>query len=113
MPYRKACGVTDDGKEVGDPKITIAGSHMWSMWTVPYMIKQGVEQTGWKDNSKNADFIKSVVKMKIKAGPWTPQGDLVMRPEDHQGFHDHYISEVTPDLKVEGLVQDSQRKIDV
>ena len=111
IPYRKACGVTDDGKEVGNPNVTIAGSHMWSMWTSPYMIKMGVEQTGWKDSSKNPDFIKAVVKMKIKAGPWTPQGDLIMRPEDHQGFHDHYISEVTPDLKLKVLSRIPKEKL--
>lgn len=109
--YRKAVGVTDDGKDTKDGKITSAHSHMWSMWTVPYMIKQGVEQTGWKDNSKNADFIKAVVRMKLKAGPWTPQGDLVMREEDHQGFHDHYISEVTPDLKLKVLARVPKEKL--
>ena len=70
-----------------------------------------MEQTGWKDSSKNADFIKAVVKMKIKAGPWTPQGDLVMRAEDHQGFHDHYISEVTPDLKLKVLTRIPKEKL--
>jgi len=98
--YRKACGVTDDGKDSNDPKNTIAGSHMWSMWEVPHMIKLAVEQTGWKDSKKNADFIKAVCNLKIKAGPWAPQGDLMMREEDHQGFHDHYISRVEPDLKL-------------
>jgi branched-chain amino acid transport system substrate-binding protein len=109
--YRQAVGVTDDGRDVKDPKITSAHSHMWSMWTSAYMIKQGVEQTGWKDSSKNADFVKAVVKMKIKAGPWAPQGDLVMREEDHQGFHDHYISEVTPDLKLKVLLRIPKEKL--
>jgi branched-chain amino acid transport system substrate-binding protein len=109
--YRQAVGVTDDGKDVKDLKITSAHSHMWSMWTAPYMIKQGVEQTGWKDNAKNTDFIKYVVKMKIKAGPWAPQGDLIMREEDHQGFHDHYISEVTPDLKLKVLTRIPKEKL--
>jgi branched-chain amino acid transport system substrate-binding protein len=109
--YRQAVGVTDDGKDTKDPKITSAHSHMWSMWTSAYMIKQGVEQTGWKDASKNPDFIKAVVKMKIKAGPWAPQGDLVMREQDHQGFHDHYISEVTPDLKLKVLLRIPKEKL--
>ncbi|MGC1403455.1 MAG: ABC transporter substrate-binding protein [Thermodesulfobacteriota bacterium] len=109
--YRQAVGVTDDGRDTKDPKITSAQSHMWSMWTSAHMIKQGVEQTGWKDSSKNADFIKAVVKMKLKAGPWTPQGELVMRAEDHQGFHDHYISEVTPDLKLKVLTRIPKEKL--
>jgi hypothetical protein len=67
------------------------------------MLKLAVEQSGWKDHSKNADLIKAYCNLKIKAGPWAPQGDLVMREQDHQGFHDHYISQVTPDLKLKVL----------
>jgi hypothetical protein len=103
--YRKACGVQDDGKEVGNPKVTIAGSHMFSMWIYPYMIKLGIEQTGWKDNKKNADLIKAICSLKLKAGPWCPLGDLVMREEDHQGFSDFYISKVEPDLKLKVLAR--------
>jgi branched-chain amino acid transport system substrate-binding protein len=109
--YRKACGVTDDGKDVNDPKNTIAGSHMWSMWEVPYMIKLAVEETGWKDSKKNPDFVKAVCNLKIKAGPWAPQGDLIMREEDHQGFHDHYISRVEPDLKLKVIERIPKEKL--
>ena len=109
--YRKTCGVNDDGREVGSPKNTTAYSHMWSMWTVPYMIKLAIEQTGWKDNKKNADFVKAVCNLKIKAGPWAPQGDLIMREEDHQGFHDHYISKVEPDLKLKVIARIPKEKL--
>ena len=101
--YRKACGVDDDGKEVGNPMVTIAGSHMYSMWIYPYMIKLGIEQTGWKDSKKNTDLIKAICSLKLKAGPWCPIGDLTMREEDHQGFSDFYISRVEPDLKLKVL----------
>jgi branched-chain amino acid transport system substrate-binding protein len=101
--FRKAINLGDDGHEVGNPKNTATISHCWTMWTVPYMLKLAVEQTGWKDHSKNADLVKAYCNLKIKAGPWAPQGDLVMREQDHQGFHDHYISQVTPDLKLKVL----------
>jgi branched-chain amino acid transport system substrate-binding protein len=100
ISYRKACGVDKDGKEVGNPKVTIAGSHMYSMWIYPYMIKLGIEQIGWKDSKKNMDLIKAICGLKLKAGPWCPVGDLVMREQDHQGFNDFYISRVEPDLKL-------------
>jgi len=103
IAYRKACGVDKDGKEVGNPKVTIAGSHMYSMWIYPYMIKLGIEQTGWKDSKKNADLIKAICGLKLKAGPWCPVGDLIMREQDHQGFSDFYISRVEPDLKLKVL----------
>jgi branched-chain amino acid transport system substrate-binding protein len=104
IPYRKACGVDEDGNEVGNPKVTIAGSHMFSMWIYPYMIKLGIEQTGWKDSKKNADLIKAICSLKLKPGPWCPlSGGIDMREEDHQGFSDFYISKVQPDLKLKVL----------
>jgi branched-chain amino acid transport system substrate-binding protein len=109
--YRKAINLGDDGHEVGNPKLTATISHCWVMWTVPYMLKLAVEQSGWKDNSKNPDLIKAFCNLKVKAGPWAPQGDLVMREQDHQGFHDHYISEVTPELKLKVLQRVPKEKL--
>ena len=109
--YREACGVTDDGKDVKDPKNTSTASHMWSMWTTPHMIKLAVEKTGWKDAKKNADFMKAFSSLKVKAGPWAPQGDLVMRETDHQGFHDHYLEEVQPDLKLKVIARIPKEKL--
>lgn len=109
--YRKAVGMTDDGKEVGNPKNTATSSHCWTMWTTPYMLKLAIEQSGWKDSSKNADLIKAFSGLKMKAGPWSPQGEIVMREQDHQGFHDHYISEVTPDLKLKVAMRVPKEKL--
>ena len=109
--YRKACGVDNDGREVGNPKVTIAGSHMYSMWIYPYMIKLGIEQTGWKDGKKNADLINAICSLKLKAGPWCPVGDLDMRVQDHQGFSDFYISRVEPDLKLKVLERIPKEKV--
>lgn len=109
--YRKAVGLADDGKEAGNPKNTATVSHMWSMWTTPYMIKLAVEHSGWKDAKKNADFMKAFCSLKVKAGPWAPQGDLVMRDSDHQGFHDHYLEEVQPDLKLKVIARIPKEKV--
>jgi branched-chain amino acid transport system substrate-binding protein len=109
--YRKAVGLTDDGYDAKDPKNASTASHMWSMWTTAYMIKQAVETSGWKDNKKNADFMKAFCSLKIKAGPWAPQGDLVMRETDHQGFHDHYLEEVQPDLKLKVIARIPKEKL--
>jgi len=104
-------GLTADGRDVKDPKNTGTVSHMWSMWTVPYMIKQAVEKSGWKEAKHNADFMKTFCSLKVKAGPWAPQGDLVMREQDHQGFHDHYLEEVGPDLKLRVIARIPKEKI--
>ncbi|PWB62139.1 MAG: hypothetical protein C3F14_10400, partial [Deltaproteobacteria bacterium] len=109
--YRKAVGMTDDGKDAADPKNTATASHMWTMWTTPYMIKMAVEQSGWKDARKTADCMKAFNQLKVKAGPWAPQGDLAMRDTDHQGFHDHYLEEVQPDLKLKVIARIPKEKL--
>lgn len=111
MAYRKACGVDENGREIGNPKVTIAGSHMYSMWIYPYQIKLGIEQTGWKDRKNNADLIRAIRSQKLKAGPWCPIGDLVMREQDHQGFSDFYISKVEPDLKLKVIERIPKEKV--
>ena len=98
--YRQACGITDDGRDVNDRKKVITGSHCWSCWEIPFMLKLAVEQSGWKDSKKNADLAKAFCNLKVSAGPWFPQGDLVMREQDHQGFHDHYLVKVDKNLKL-------------
>jgi len=109
--YRKAIGMTDDAKDASDPKNTATVSHMWTMWTTPYMIKLAVEKSGWNDSRKNADFMKAFNTLKVKAGPWAPQGDLMMRENDHQGFHDHYLEEVQPNLSLKVIARVSKEKL--
>jgi len=111
MAYRKACGVDENGREIGNPKVTIAGSHMYSMWIYPYQIKLAIEQTGWKNRNNNADMIRAIRSQKLKAGPWCPIGDLVMREQDHQGFSDFYISKVEPDLKLKVIERIPKEKV--
>ena len=102
--------MTDDAKDASDPKNTATVSHMWTMWTTPYMIKLAVEKSGWNDSRKNADFMKAFNTLKVKAG-WAPQGDLVMRENDHQGFHDHYLEEVQPNLSLKVIARVSKEKL--
>ncbi|MGE5753474.1 MAG: ABC transporter substrate-binding protein [Deltaproteobacteria bacterium] len=109
--YRKAVGMTDDGKDAGDPKNTATAAHMWTMWTTPCMIKMAVEQSGWKEAKNTRDFMKAFNQLKVKAGPWAPQGDLTMRDADHQGFHDHYLEEVQPDLKLKVIARIPKDKL--
>jgi hypothetical protein len=75
------------------------------------MIKLAVEQSGWKDSKKNADFMKAFNTLNVKAGPWAPQGDLMMRANDHQGFHDHYLEEVQADLSLKVIARVSKEKL--
>ena len=98
--FRRAVGVTPDGRDVGNPKKVIVGSHYWSGWEYVGLIKQAVESSGWKSKKDNRAFRNAFFTLKVQAGPWFPQGDLEMRAADQQGFHNHYLVRVDPDLKL-------------
>jgi branched-chain amino acid transport system substrate-binding protein len=91
--WRKLFGINDDGDEVGNTGRTSLGSHGWIHWSHVHFLKYAIEQSGWKskkDNEKLLEFVGSGVK--LKKGWEYPVGDIVIRPQDMQGFHDHYIS---------------------
>ena len=57
-------------------------------------IKRGVETSGWKSKTDTPALIQALEGMKVKEGPDFPQGDLFIRAEDHQGFHQHWMSRI-------------------
>jgi len=92
--FRKLVAVDEEGREVGNPSRVIAGSHYWSTWESIHLIKKAVETSGWKSKTDTPALIQALEGMKVKEGPDFPQGDLFIRAEDHQGFHQHWMSRI-------------------
>jgi branched-chain amino acid transport system substrate-binding protein len=92
--FRKLVGVDDEGREVSNPGRVIAGSHYWSTYESMYLIKKGVEASGWKSKKDNPALIEVLEGMRVQEGPQFPQGDLFIRADDHQGFHQHWMSRI-------------------
>ena len=92
--FRKLVGVDEEGREIGNATRVIAGSHYWSTYESIYLIKKAVEVTGWKSGKDNPGLIMALEGMHVKEGPEFPQGDLFIRAEDHQGFHQHWMSRI-------------------
>lgn len=92
--YRRLVGVDEEGREVGKPIRVIAGSHYWSTYESIYLIKKGIEISGWKSKQDSPALIQTLEGMQVKEGPDFPQGDLFIRAEDHQGFHQHWMSRI-------------------
>lgn len=93
--FRKAVGADPEGREIGNPSRVIAGSHYWAAWESVNLIKKGIEASKWKSRKDHPAFIEALEGIQVKEGPDFPQGDLVVRAEDHQGFHTHWMSQVT------------------
>jgi branched-chain amino acid transport system substrate-binding protein len=92
--FRKLAGADDDGREIGNPSRIIAGSHYWATYESIYLIKKGIEISGWKSAKDTPGLIQALEGMKVSEGPDFPQGDLLLRAEDHQGFHQHWMSRI-------------------
>ena len=93
--FRKLAGVDDEGREIGNPIRVVAGSHYWSTYESIYLIKKGIEISGWKGQKDTPGLIQALeTNVRVKEGPDFPQGDLFLRGEDHQGFHQHWMSKI-------------------
>jgi branched-chain amino acid transport system substrate-binding protein len=98
--YRSAIGVTPEGTD----KDTGRAANMpysFVAWQAVHIIKQVIEKSGWKSRDDHPKFIQTLEGLEMKAGRDFPQGDSVMRAEDHQIVHDQYIERIEDEkLKV-------------
>jgi branched-chain amino acid transport system substrate-binding protein len=92
---RERLGVDADGREVGNPTRTVAGSHYWAPYEVMWQLKKSMESVAFHGRSDIPKLIQNLESTDgIRQSDQFPQGDLVMRAEDHQGFHDHFMSRI-------------------
>jgi branched-chain amino acid transport system substrate-binding protein len=69
-------------------------SHAWQSWEDMFAIKQAVEMAGYKTRKDVEGVIEALEGMQMKNSLGHPQGDKLIRKEDHVGIIDCYISRV-------------------
>ena len=77
-----------NGKRVMDK------SHAWQCWEDMFAIKQAIETSGYKTRKDVEGVIQALEGMQMKNSIGHPQGDKLLRKEDHVGIIDCYISHV-------------------
>ena len=88
---RAEVGIDANGREVGTNRACMIGD-IWPMWESLSFIKRNVEGSGWKGRDDHVKLIKYAEgNPNYKESELFPQGDLFIRPEDHQAFCDYYI----------------------
>ncbi len=92
--FREACGVDPEGREIGNPKNVIVGSHYWAHYETVFLLKKAIEESGWESKDDNMALIETLEDMRVKEGPGFPQGPAYMRKEDHQAFVRTWMSRV-------------------
>lgn len=80
-------------REVGGTRVK-AKSHSWQSWENLFALKQAIELSGWKSAKDTPGVIQALEGLKLTNSLGHPQGDKLLRAEDHSGMIDCYISRV-------------------
>ena len=95
--YRERVGINADGASVDDPKDVSTNSHMFGCWETLYVIKQAVEQSGYRSRSP-ADVAALIETLEgfraFNEGIGHPQGYKEFNGALHQCYGRQFISEV-------------------
>jgi len=92
--FIKLMGIDDvDAREIGGQRV-MDKSHGWQAWEDIFAIKQAVEASGYKTRKDVEGVIQALEGMQMKNSLAHPQGDKMIRKEDHVGIIDCYISRV-------------------
>jgi branched-chain amino acid transport system substrate-binding protein len=92
--FNKLIGIDDVyAREIGGSRV-MDKSHGWQAWEDIFAIKQAIEAAGYKTRKDIEGVIKALEGMEMKNSLGHPQGDKLIRKEDHCGIIDCYISRV-------------------
>jgi len=93
--FRKTLKVNSEGYSEDDPKRVIAGSHYWAAYEHVQLIAKAMREIGYKGPEDRERLLDELEKTRrIKESQNFPQGDAILRKVDHQGFHDHWMSQI-------------------
>ena len=90
--YRQLLGIDTEG--FGKDGSIASLSFCYAPWEHVHYIKHAIEQSGWRSRKDNPDFIRALEGMHVQGSLDFPQGDKVIRAQDHQAFHGQYIEQV-------------------
>src|SRR5256885_2014545 len=92
--FIKRVGIDEvHAREVGGQRV-MDKSHGWQSWEDIFALKQAIEKSGYKTRKDVEGVIQALEGMEMKNSLGHPQGDKLIRKEDHVGIIDCYISRV-------------------
>jgi branched-chain amino acid transport system substrate-binding protein len=80
-----------NAREIGGTAV-MDKSHCWQAWEDIFAIKQAIEASGYKTRKDVEGVIQVLEGMEMKNSVGHPQGEKMIRKEDHVGIIDCYIS---------------------
>jgi branched-chain amino acid transport system substrate-binding protein len=92
--FNKQLKIDDvNAREIGGSAV-MDKSHCWQCWEDIFALKQAIELSGYKTRKDVEGVIQALEGMEMKNSIGHPQGDKLIRREDHVGIIDCYISRV-------------------
>lgn len=82
-----------DGREEGT-NATLLSSHYWAAWESVFFIKDAVEKSGYKTKKDTPGVIMALEGMHVEESYAYPQGSKTIRPQDHKGTIDFWMSRI-------------------
>jgi len=80
-------------KENGSDRV-MAKSHCWQSYENFFVLKAAIEASGWQKPKDTPGVIQALEGLTMKNSLAHPQGDKILRAEDHSGMIDCYMSRV-------------------
>jgi branched-chain amino acid transport system substrate-binding protein len=91
--YRDMINVDPEGVEVGTGKRFVL-AYNWAVWESMFLLKTGIEKSGWKSEKDTPKLIETLEGMPFKQGVEFPQGEGFVRKEDHLSQVGLYIEQI-------------------
>jgi branched-chain amino acid transport system substrate-binding protein len=92
--HNRIIGIDDvDAREV-DSKRVMAKSHAWQAWENVFALKQAIEASGYKTRKDTPGVVQALEGMSMANSVGHPQGEKILRKEDHCGLIDCYVSRI-------------------
>jgi branched-chain amino acid transport system substrate-binding protein len=82
-----------DARELSSKRV-MAKSHAWQAWENVFALKQAIEASGYKTRKDTPGVIQALEGMKMANSAGHPQGEKILRKEDHCGLVDCYVSRI-------------------
>ena len=92
--HNKIMEIDDIDARESNSKRVMAKSHAWQSWEDVFALKAAIETSGYKTRKDTEGVIRALEGLQMKNSLGHPQGDKLLRKEDHCGIIDCYISRV-------------------
>jgi len=90
--FRELIGVDEDGIDANGKWMGLP--YGWAVWESMWAMKAAIEESGWQSKADNPALIQTLEGMEFQASLEHPQGDKLLRAEDHQCFTTVYIEKL-------------------